>query len=346
MAEDLAPTPFTVDSSGVELAGESVGEGPPIVLLHGVTATRRYVVHGSNALPRRGYRQISYDARGHGESAPAPAEAGYTYEELAGDLGAVLESEEVERPVLCGHSMGCHTVATYALEHSDRVAAVVLIGPVQLGLPAPDEVLEAWGRLAGGLERGGVEGFMEAFEADLTVEGSWRETVLRITRERIQLHRHPDAVARALREVPRSVPFDGMAELGSLDLPALVVASHDEVDPSHPYPVAEAWAGAIPGARLVSEEPGKSPLAWQGGRLAREIAGFCEQPSVAERLGAWRQFQPSSYASGMEIDEGPGIHYTAVTRGTPVYSADDVEVGKVDEVVDNYRELILDGFVI
>jgi hypothetical protein len=48
----------------------------------------------------------------------------------------------------------------------------------------------------------------------------------------------------------------------------------------------------------------------------------------------------------MAIDEGPGIHYAAVARGTPVYSADDVEVGTVDEVVDNYREHILDGFVI
>jgi pimeloyl-ACP methyl ester carboxylesterase len=284
MAEGLEPSPFTIDSSGIELAGECVGEGPPIVLLHGVTATRRYVVHGSNALPRRGYRQISYDARGHGESAPAPAEAGYTYRELADDLGAVLESHGAERPVLCGHSMGCHTVATYALEHREKVAGAVLIGPVQLGLPAPDEVLEAWGRLADGLERGGVEGFMEAFEADLTVEGSWRETVLRLARERIQLHRHPDAVARALREVPRSIPFDGMAELGSLDVPALVVASYDEADPGHPHPVAEAWAEAIPGARLISEAAGKAPLAWQGGRLAREIAGFSEQPAVAERL--------------------------------------------------------------
>jgi pimeloyl-ACP methyl ester carboxylesterase len=284
MAESLEPRPFAIDSSGIELAGESVGEGPPIALLHGVTATRRYVVHGSNALPRRGYRQISYDARGHGESAPAPADGGYGYRELAGDLGEVLESQEAERPVLCGHSLGCHTIATYALEHRDRVAGVVLIGPVQLGLPAPDDVLEAWGRLADGLERGGVEGFMEAIEADLTVEGAWRETVLRITRERIQLHRHLEGVARALREVPRSIPFDGMAELGHLDLPALVVASHDEVDPGHPYPVAEAWAGAIPGARLVSEEPGDSPLAWQGGKLAREIAGFCEEPVVAERL--------------------------------------------------------------
>ena len=49
---------------------------------------------------------------------------------------------------------------------------------------------------------------------------------------------------------------------------------------------------------------------------------------------------------GMSSDDGPGIHYAAVERGTPVYSSDGEQVGKVDEVVDNYREHILDGFVI
>ncbi len=48
----------------------------------------------------------------------------------------------------------------------------------------------------------------------------------------------------------------------------------------------------------------------------------------------------------MAIDEGHAIHYNAVARGTPVYSSDEVEIGRVDEVVDNYREHILDGFVI
>jgi sporulation protein YlmC with PRC-barrel domain len=46
------------------------------------------------------------------------------------------------------------------------------------------------------------------------------------------------------------------------------------------------------------------------------------------------------------MDEGHAIHYAAVKRGTPVFSEDGVEVGKVDEVVDNYREHILDGIVI
>jgi sporulation protein YlmC with PRC-barrel domain len=46
------------------------------------------------------------------------------------------------------------------------------------------------------------------------------------------------------------------------------------------------------------------------------------------------------------MDEGHPIHYSAVRRGTPVYSSDGVEVGKVDDVLDNYREHILDGIVI
>ena len=45
-------------------------------------------------------------------------------------------------------------------------------------------------------------------------------------------------------------------------------------------------------------------------------------------------------------DDGYPIHYAAVKRGTPVYAADGNQVGVVDEVVDNYRERILDGFVI
>jgi pimeloyl-ACP methyl ester carboxylesterase len=285
MAEPMDPSPFEVPSDGVRLSGEQVGEGHPVVLLHGITATRRYVLHGSLALARRGYRQISYDARGHGESSPAPEGDGYAYEALTADLGAVAgEIAPEARPVLVGHSMGCHTAAAYALEHAGEVAAVVLEGPVTLGLPASDETLAYWDSLSDGLDRGGLEGFMEAYEAGLDTDPAWTDTALRITRERMQLHRHPAALARALHEVPRSVPFEGLDELETLDVPALVVASYDEADPGHPFSIAEAWAERLPRARLVSEEPGKSPLAWQGGRLSRVISDFLDEPQVRERL--------------------------------------------------------------
>ena len=56
-----------------------------------------------------------------------------------------------------------------------------------------------------------------------------------------------------------------------------VVASRDEADPEHPYATGERYADAIPGARLVSEEEGKSPLAWQGGQLSSVIAETAER---------------------------------------------------------------------
>ena len=282
----LEPRPFEVDSDGVRIAGEEVGEGPAIVLLHGLTATRRYVLHGSLALARRGYRLISYDARGHGESSPAPEGEGYGYPELTSDLTAVLADRcPDESPVLTGHSMGCHTAVSYALNHQEETAALVLAGPVALGLPATEDRLAYWDRLGDGLESGGVEGFMKAYESSLEAAPEWRDTALRITMERMKRHRHPAAVAQALRDVSRSLAFDGLSELETLNVPALVVASYDEADPGHPYAIAEAWAERLPQARLVSEEPGKSPLAWQGGRLSRVIADFIEEPQVKRRLG-------------------------------------------------------------
>ena len=59
---------FRIDVDGVLLAGEEAGRGSPVVLLHGLTATRRYVVMGSRALERDGHRVIAYDARAHGRS--------------------------------------------------------------------------------------------------------------------------------------------------------------------------------------------------------------------------------------------------------------------------------------
>ena len=281
--ERLEPLEFTVDGPAGALAGESMGEGLPVVLLHGITATRRYVVHGSKALARAGFHQVIYDARGHGRSDPAPPEAGYSYAELAADLETLVDARLGDgRFVLGGHSMGAHTAVAYAIEHADRLAGLVVIGPAYVGF-VDDEALAGWDRLAEGLEHGGVDGFMEAYDHGL--DPAWRETVLRFTRERLGSHQHPRAVARALREVPRSRPFEAMSELEFVAVPSLVVASRDASDPGHPYAVAEAYAESLPAARLVTEEEGSSPLAWQGGRLSREIATFCDSDAVRSRSG-------------------------------------------------------------
>jgi pimeloyl-ACP methyl ester carboxylesterase len=263
------------------LRGEAAGEGPPVVLCHGLTATRRYVLHGSRALERAGHRIVSYDARGHGESEAAES---YGYPELVADLERVVEQRVGAEPfLLAGHSMGAHTAVAYALRHAERLAGLVVIGPVYDGR-ANEDGLPYWDGLADALEGGGVDGFVEYIAARQAIEESWRETVLRFTRARMELHRDLSAQVEALRQVPRSQPFGPLEDLAALELPALVVASRDEADPGHPHAVAAAYAERLPQARLVGEGKGESPLAWQGGKLSREIAAFAASAAVSGRL--------------------------------------------------------------
>jgi pimeloyl-ACP methyl ester carboxylesterase len=271
-----APRDFTA-GDGLAIRGEMVGEGPAVVLCHGITATRHSVIHGSRALQRAGHTVILYDARGHGESDPAPAGGGYGYPELVGDLESVVDAAVGESDfVLAGHSMGAHTAIAYALRHPERLAGLVAIGPAYDGTISAGS-LAYWDGLARALEESGVDGFVEYIDRVQGIDPTWRDSVLRFTRERMLRHRHPDAIVAALREVPRSRPFEALAELGSIEVPALVVASHDAADPGHPYAVATAYAEHLPDARLVSEREGESPLAWQGGRLSRAISAFAAQ---------------------------------------------------------------------
>jgi 3-oxoadipate enol-lactonase len=270
-----AGAPLARTADGVELAGEQAGEGTPILLLHGLTATRRYVLMGSRTLERSGHRVIAYDARGHGRSSPAPARE-YGYERLAADALEVLDATQTPRALLVGASMGAHTAVRVALEQPARVAGLVLVTPAfEPGSPRNERAAERFAALARGLREGGVDGFVAAYDLQ-DLPGPWRETVERVLRQRLAAHEHPEAVADALEVVPRSLPFGDLAQLGRLAVPALVVGSRDEADPEHPLAVAQLWSQAIPGAKLlVEEESGErpvSPIAWQGGQLSRAVA--------------------------------------------------------------------------
>ena len=248
---------------------EQAGDGPPVVLLHGLSATRRYVVHRSKALPRAGYRTIAYDARGHGES-PAPADPdAYEYADLAADLRSVLDRFGLDRAALAGVSMGAHTALRLALEEPERVSALVVITP---GSDGSTPAAGPWDRMAEGLESDGVEGFLRAWGAE-GVAPRFREAALAAARQRLAGHRDLAAVARALRVVPRSRPFPDLSALGAVAAPALVVGSRDAADPIHPLALAERYAEEL-GAPLLVEEEGRPPIAWQGARLSRAIAEF------------------------------------------------------------------------
>jgi pimeloyl-ACP methyl ester carboxylesterase len=265
-------TEETIEHGRVRLAAESAGEGIPVVLLHGLTATRRYVVMGSRSLERSGHRVIAYDARGHGASSPAPERNAYRYEDLVGDLETVLDQMDVDQAVLAGASMGAHTLLAFALQAPERVAGLVVITPAYDGEDVNNpKSLAHWDALAEGLRKGGVDGFVKAY-GEPKVAPQWRETVLKVIRQRLSLHQHPGALADALHTVPRSRPFATVQDLAAIDAPTVIVASGDEADPSHPQAVGEAYAQVIPGARLVTDPPDSSPIAWQGSQLSKIIA--------------------------------------------------------------------------
>ena len=275
MSDDDRPNPFEVPIPGSgALAGEISGGGHTVVLLHGLTATRRYVLQGSRGLERRGHRVIAYDARGHGESSAGQSPEAYEYPDLIADLERVLDDLELERCVLAGSSMGAATALAFALASPARVDALVQITPASRGGPSADAAeLEAWDRLAAGLRSDGVEGFLAAWQPPQ--DERWREAAVTATRQRLEAHRDLGAVADAVEVVPRSTAFEGgLDALRSLELPVLVVGSRDESDPGHPLEVAEAYVEALPRAELAVEDAGHSPLAWQGARLSRTIADF------------------------------------------------------------------------
>jgi pimeloyl-ACP methyl ester carboxylesterase len=201
----------------------------------------------------------------------------YTHADLGRDLEAVLDALAIDRAILAGASMGAHTALMLALHKPDRVAGLVVITPGYDPARVDDRArLARWDALADGLERGGIEGFIAAYGIPQVAE-PWRETVVRVIRQRLALHEHPDALADALRVVPRSRPFGELDELAAIELPTVVVASRDEADPEHPLALGEAYARSIPGAKLITEEDGKSPIAWQGSQLSRVIAELAAQ---------------------------------------------------------------------
>lgn len=115
----------------LQLAFEELGEGPPVVVLHGLFGSGRNWRGVAGALAAQ-HRVLCVDLRNHGKS---PWIDSMTYPEMAADVLALIRSEGLDRPVVIGHSMGGKTAMTLALESPESVGRLIVvdIAPVSYG---------------------------------------------------------------------------------------------------------------------------------------------------------------------------------------------------------------------
>lgn len=101
------------------------GDGPPLVLLHGLASNARIWQLTAPRLAEAGYRVVALDQRNHGLT--DPAEGGFDFPSITRDLHAFLEAMNFERPLLVGHSWGASTVLSYAAARPAGPAGIVLV---------------------------------------------------------------------------------------------------------------------------------------------------------------------------------------------------------------------------
>ncbi|MEY7848331.1 alpha/beta fold hydrolase [Natrarchaeobius sp. A-rgal3] len=116
-----------LESNGIRLRYyRSGGDGPPLVVAHGITSSARATLPLLEGLAGQ-YDVIAYDARGHGRSG-APKK-GYAVADQVDDLVGLVDGLSLEEPILYGHSMGGTTVAAAAARRPDLPRAAILEDP-------------------------------------------------------------------------------------------------------------------------------------------------------------------------------------------------------------------------
>lgn len=244
----------TISANGVHLHHtDSGGDGRAVVLIHGWPLSGASWENQVPALVDAGYRVVTYDRRGFGES--DKPETGYDYDTLAADLDAVLTTLDLTDVTLVGFSMGGGEVARYLGAHgSERVRAAVFAAAVPPYLLKTDDNPE--GGLGDEDVQGMVdgvtsdrEGFLDGFTTDFfSVDGeikvSEEDRQKALALEEPAIH---EALVGCINAFARTDFRDDLAKIG---VPTLVI--HGSGDATVPFEVSgQRTAKAVAQAELV-----------------------------------------------------------------------------------------------
>ena len=215
------------NSGGVEIAFQTAGDGPPILLVHGFASNARvnwWDTGWVKTLTEAGRRVITFDHRGHGASEKFYDPALYPAAEMAEDARRLLDHLEIAQADVMGYSMGARVSAFLTIAHPARVRRAVFAGLAS--------------RMITGV--GGAEAIAAALEAPSRNDGlDINARAFRIFAE--QTKSDLKALAACIRSSREKITVE---ELASIRVPVLVVAGEkDEVAGD-----VDTLVKAIPGA--------------------------------------------------------------------------------------------------
>jgi pimeloyl-ACP methyl ester carboxylesterase len=231
-----------VISHGVRLDYEVVGDGRPLMLLHGFSADRSWWVEPGYVTDlRRDHRLLLVDLPGHGASDHPHESAAYSSDSLVGNLFAVADAEDVDRFAIWGQSYGGYLGWMAGAAAPERVLALVTSGAWD---PRPFESPPETDEWAEALRRGGTRALVDQFKTDMgeTFDSEFPAWALDVT-----LRADPEALI-ALRRARFSASWAiSEDELRAFPVPALLIAGEfdDEDD------AAARIAAMIPDGRSL-----------------------------------------------------------------------------------------------
>lgn len=253
------------NSTNIDLYYEDHGSGQPVVLIHGFPLDGHSWEKQSAALLDAGYRVITYDRRGFGQSSQVTS--GYDYDTFAADLHTVMESLDLSDAVLVGFSMGTGEAARYLGRYgSARVAKVAFLASLEPYLLKTDD------NPTGAAPRAFFEDIVASVKADrYAYYGSFYKDFYNLdenlgTRISEDVVRNSVNVAAqggffAAAAAPLTWITDFRGDIPAIDVPALIL--HGTADNILPIDATgRLFHKALPSAEYVEIEGAPHGLLW------------------------------------------------------------------------------------
>jgi pimeloyl-ACP methyl ester carboxylesterase len=233
---------FWIERQGVRLFATEDGAGPVIVMLHGGLANHLAVRSLIAPLVGR-YRVIAPDVRGNGKSWYGGP---LSFDQLADDIGHLLDHLGVHRAVIGGVSSGSGIALRFAVRHPARTMGLVVVKPVYAGAARgyTEHQKATFAMMDAAASRALDEGVQVLRPLYANLPDGVRERALAI----MEAFDPASVVATSHFIASGSQPFDSTADLSSLTLPTLLVCGDD---PMHPADVSDLYAANIPNCTVV-----------------------------------------------------------------------------------------------